>query len=738
MSSSRPPIRKDPAWKYHEDFPGQRKGQTKCIFCKTIFHGGIYRLKYHIAGVRGHDADPCTKAVTEAVRDCYVMVEEIERKRKEKEDLTVIGRHAPLGTRTQLGCVGGPSSLPSYRPTHFATTHASGSASISASASASASAPSHVPSTGSGSGNVSIGPRIRKSRLDTFFAPRTTPGSQQSLESMGWNKEVHDAAKMAVGRFWIYGSIPFFTARSPYWQEMVDALTICGAGFKAPSEIDLSGPILTELVNDVKKELGDQRQIWSTKGCTIMTDGWTDRRNRTLLNFLVSSTGGTVFIKSIDASAHCKNATYLCEQIEEVINEVGEENVVQVVTDNAPNYVAAGRLLMERHPSIVWTPCAAHCIDLMLEDIGKLPWVKTCVEKARNVCKFVYNHSWVLALMRQYTEHKELARPGITRFATNFITLQSMLRCKMALRRMIVGEEWSSSSYAATPAGKDMADCIFDERGFWSPCDEIVKFVKPLVVLLRVADGEKPAMGYIYEGMDRAKEGIKSIYAGDESKYGPIWQIIDKRWHHQLHRPIHAAAYYLNPAFHFSPTFRADAEVLDGLYSVMEKMAPVGCTQTDLMRELQLFSNAQGETFSRPIAKESRTTMMPDNWWNFFGPTTPNLQKLAIRILSQPCSASGCERNWSMFEHIHSKRRNRLSVEKMNDLIFVHYNLRLRMRKNALADISPIILDEVDPEAEWAIETDPVAVFSDDDTDWIDQVDIEAEAVAMAEEEQRA
>ncbi|XP_057814872.1 uncharacterized protein LOC131028577 [Cryptomeria japonica] len=247
---------------------------------------------------------------------------------------------------------------------------------------------------------------------------------------------------------------------------------------------------------------------------------------------------------------------------------------------------------MERHPSIVWTPCAAHCIDLMLEDIGKLPWVKTCVEKARNVCKFVYNHSWVLALMRQYTEHKELARPGITRFATNFITLQSMLRCKMALRRMIVGEEWSSSSYAATPAGKDMADCIFDERGFWSPCDEIVKFVKPLVVLLRVADGEKPAMGYIYEGMDRAKEGIKSIYAGDESKYGPIWQIIDKRWHHQLHRPIHAAAYYLNPAFHFSPTFRADAEVLDGLYSVMEKMAPVGCTQSDLMRELQLFSNA--------------------------------------------------------------------------------------------------------------------------------------------------
>ncbi|XP_057854140.2 uncharacterized protein LOC131064126 [Cryptomeria japonica] len=231
---------------------------------------------------------------------------------------------------------------------------------------------------------------------------------------------------------------------------------------------------------------------------------------------------------------------------------------------------------MERHPSIVWTPCAAHCIDLMLEDIGKIPWVKRCVERARNVCKFVYNHSWVLALMRQYTEQKELARPRITRFATNFLTLQSMLRFKSALRRMIVGEEWSSSSYATTPAGKDMADCIFDEQGFWVPCDEIVKFVKPLVVLLRVADGDKPAMGYIYEGMDRAKEAIRFVYGGDESKYGPIWEIIDRRWHHQLHRPIHAVAYYLNPAFRFIPSFKADVEVLNGLYAIMEKMGHAG------------------------------------------------------------------------------------------------------------------------------------------------------------------
>jgi hypothetical protein len=52
-----------------------------------------------------------------------------------------------------------------------------------------------------------------------------------------------------------------------------------------------------------------------------------------------------MFLKCVDASSHVKNATYLCEVIEEVIQEVGEENVVQVVTDNAASYVAAGKLL---------------------------------------------------------------------------------------------------------------------------------------------------------------------------------------------------------------------------------------------------------------------------------------------------------------------------------------------------------------------------------------------------------
>ena len=110
-----------------------------------------------------------------------------------------------------------------------------------------------------------------------------------------------------------------------------------------------------------------------------MCDGWLDAKGRTLLNFLVQFPKGTMFIKSVNASTQVKEATLLCELLDGVLQEIGLENVVQIITDNATNYVAVCRLLMERHPSLFWSPCAAHCIDLMLEDVWEIPFIKKVV-----------------------------------------------------------------------------------------------------------------------------------------------------------------------------------------------------------------------------------------------------------------------------------------------------------------------------------------------------------------------
>ncbi|WOL10646.1 hypothetical protein Cni_G19405 [Canna indica] len=59
-------------------------------------------------------------------------------------------------------------------------------------------------------------------------------------------------------------------------------------------------------------------------------------------------------------------------------------------------------------------------------------------------------------------------------------------------------------------------------------------------------------------------------------------------------------------------------------------------------------------------AKSSRKIMLPVEWWDFYGDGCLELKKFVICVLSLTCSSSGCECNWSAFEMVHTKKRNRL------------------------------------------------------------------------------
>nr|XP_034580677.1 uncharacterized protein LOC117843997 [Setaria viridis] len=61
----------------------------------------------------------------------------------------------------------------------------------------------------------------------------------------------------------------------------------------------------------------------------------------------------------------------------------------------------------------------------------------------------------------------------------------------------------------------------------------------------------------------------------------------------------------------------------------------------------------------------------------------PELKELAFKLLGQPASSSSCcERNWSTYSFIRNLRRNKLTPERAEDLVFVHNNLRLLSRSS--------------------------------------------------------
>ena len=178
--------------------------------------------------------------------------------------------------------------------------------------------------------------------------------------------------------------------------------------------------------------------------------------------------------------------------------------------------------------------------------------------------------------MRQdFTNGRELCRLAITRFATNFLSLQSMLRFKKEFRQMFTCDKWLSCPYAKTAVGKEISKIVLENYSFWSQCKNIVKVSEPLVRVLRLVDGdEKPIMGYLYEAMDKAKEEIKRRLKNKVSLYGHYIRVIDARWDKQLHSPLHAAGCFFNPAIYFRPSFKRQNEVQRGLLSTLMRLVP--------------------------------------------------------------------------------------------------------------------------------------------------------------------
>ncbi|XP_050222704.1 uncharacterized protein LOC126672795 [Mercurialis annua] len=278
-----------------------------------------------------------------------------------------------------------------------------------------------------------------------------------------------------------------------------------------------------------------------------------------------------------------------------------------------------------------------------MEHVAKL------ASNASKVTVFVYNHIIFLAWLRRRSSWKEIVRPAVTRFATTFITLQNLHEHKNDLQTLITNRVYTDHKLSRSDKGKVVSSLILNNK-FWDDCLIMVKIAVPLIRLLRLVDSdEKPSLGYVYEGMRRARKAIKHMFKKKKSMYAHYIKILDERWDKHLRKKLHVAAYFLNPAFIYEPNFCNKVEVMSGLLDILDSKG-VCSGGKKAIKEIKLYRDRLG-SFSRQITLTTSKTLQPYEWWKLYGHSAPILQKIAIRLLSQTSSSSGCERNWSLFDH---------------------------------------------------------------------------------------
>jgi len=414
-----------------------------------------------------------------------------------------------------------------------------------------------------------------------------------------------------IACFWYQAGLSFILIKLKSFENMVVAIGQYGPHLPIPSYHDIRVSLLKKEVEYTENLMKGYREQWVKYDCTIMSDTWTDRKQRCIINFLVNSQAGTMFFKSIDGSDFVKTGEKLFELLDAIVEKVGEENVVQVVTDNESKYVLASKLLEDKRKHIYWIPCAAHYIDLMLEDTGKLPLIRKRIRRTINLVGFIYAHSSTLSLLRNYTNKRELVRHAITRFVTSYLTLEMLHKEKANITKMSISDEWILNKLSKEPKGQETTKLVF-MPSFWNSVVYTFKVMAPFVKVLRLVDGErKPAMSYIYEAMNKAKETIIKSFNNNESKYKDVFAIIDKRWNFQLHRPLQAAAHFLNPEFFYDNIdLEFDFEVTNGLFDCIKKLVPQFDVQQKILTELHLYK-IDVEHFGSKFAIAQRKTHSP-------------------------------------------------------------------------------------------------------------------------------
>ncbi|GFS29134.1 hypothetical protein Acr_00g0005490 [Actinidia rufa] len=288
---------------------------------------------------------------------------------------------------------------------------------------------------------------------------------------------------------------------------------------------------------------------------------------------------------------------------------------------------------------------------------GECSWISDVVGDVMMVKHFITNHSMRLAMYNEFVPLKLLSVVD-TRFASSLVILKRFKLIKQGLQTMVISDKWSSYKEEDVGKAKFVKDKVLDDV-WWDHINFILSFTAPIYDMLRACDTDKPCLHLVYDMWDT---------------------MIEKNRWNKNNTPLHCLAHSLNPRYYSDqwlhedpkrvPPHR-DEEIMLEKNKCLKRYFEDPEERNKAMIECGKFSTKM-RPFSDVDSIQGRWTMDPYTWWAMHGTVAPRIQNLTFKLLAQPASSSYCERNWSTYSFIHSVRRNKMTPQRTEDLVFIH------------------------------------------------------------------
>lgn len=282
-----------------------------------------------------------------------------------------------------------------------------------------------------------------------------------------------------LANFFFRTGISFRVGESEVFKEFVRALNPAYAD-ELPSAKVLAGSLLDKQHERCSKRI--KGIIGESKNLTLTSDGWTNVRGDHLVNFSVKAPGHKpIFYKSLDTSGIRQTAEAIAEAIIAVIEEIGAERVVCVVTDNANVMKASWHILEDRFPHISAYGCSAHALNLLIQDILEVQVNADLIKEAERVIKFVKNHHLVKS---KYEAKRKAAKvphtltmPVATRWFSHYASLNNLMESKYVLIQLADDEEAILREISPKPTSAAVVKSIKSNE-FWQRLSSVIKLIE--------------------------------------------------------------------------------------------------------------------------------------------------------------------------------------------------------------------------------------------------------------------
>ncbi|KAH1257780.1 hypothetical protein GmHk_03G007665 [Glycine max] len=378
--------------------------------------------------------------------------------------------------------------------------------------------------------SVSLPPVSTQHQMDTNTLGVDPKKRKTSSVENAFNLQARETLDHEIARMFYSSELPFHLARNPHYRKaFAYAANNQISGYQPPSYNKLRTTLLQNERRHVENLLQPIKNAWSQKGVSIVSDGWSDPQRRSLINFMVVTESGPMFLKAIDCSNEIKDKDFIVKHMRDVIMEVGHSNVVQIVTDNAAVCKAAGLIIEAEFPSIYWTPCVVHTLNLALKNIcaaknteknnvayEECSWITQIADDAMFVKNFVMSHSMRLSIFNSFNSLKLLSIAP-TRFASTIVMLKRFKQLKKGLQEMVISDQWSSYKEDDVTKAKFVKDTLLDDK-WWDKVDYILSFTSPIYDVLRRTDTEASSLHLVYEMWDSMIKKVKNVIYQYERK----------------------------------------------------------------------------------------------------------------------------------------------------------------------------------------------------------------------------